>query len=364
MLIFAIKSITMVAERDIVAVSLPFVAGVMASAFPGTPSQAAHFSFLAGASLLLYLLYRPQSRTVLYLVLFFALGMFCHGGAGIFGSAELRPGPLAEDALSALSSRIGALGFPHAGTNSLLRALLTGQRDMLDADTINSFRAAGAAHILALSGLHLGIIYLIAGKALSVFGRSRGALLLRSVLLAGLSGFYAVMTGASPSIVRAFIFIIINEFVRNSPGRERRPLNVWCAALMIQLTLAPSAIMSAGFQLSYLAMLGIFAVFPKMEAWYPGPSRRDPVRRVWSALSLSCSCQLFTAPLVWLRFGTFPKYFILTNLLAMPLTSALMMCGLGCVALSALGVSHEWLLIITDSLAEILQGCLGTIAGM
>lgn len=75
-------------------------------------------------------------------------------------------------------------------------------------------------------------------------------------------------------------------------------------------------------------MLGIVLVFPRLEKWYPAGIRHDPVRRVWSAVALTLSCQVFTAPLVWARFHSFPKYFLITNLGALPLTEGFLLCAL------------------------------------
>lgn len=353
----------MVAERDIVLVSVPFAVGAAASAWLFEPA-AAHFFFLSVTVLLFLLSLGKADGIQAYCLLFFSLGGFCGCGSALFGHALQDVPAFAEKALAGLQSLIENVPFRHERTSALLRALLTGQRDMLPAESMKAFRDAGASHILALSGLHLGMIYMIAGKLLLVLGNSRPACILRSILLLALSAFYSVVTGASPSIVRALLFIALNEFVRNSPGRERDPMKVWCAGLFLQLVIMPPAISSTGFQLSYLAMLGIFTLFPKMEGWYPGKGRWDPFRKMWCAMALSCSCQLFTAPLVWLRFGTFPKYFILTNILALPLVSALITSAVACLALSAAGICPGWLAIMTDSLAELLQGCLEIIAGM
>jgi len=143
------------------------------------------------------------------------------------------------------------------------------------------------------------------------------------------------MTGASPSLVRAFLFILFHELSRHMPGRRVRPQNVFCAALTLQLAVTPAVVRSLGFQLSYLAMLGIIVLFPRIEAWYPAGVRFDPFRRIWSAVAIAVSCQAFTAPLVWIRFHTFPKYFLLTNLAALPLTEGFLLsalatlCGIG-----------------------------------
>ena len=240
---------------------------------------------------------------------------------------------------------------------------------MLGKETILSFRDAGASHLLALSGLHLGIICMVAGNILSVLGRSPATAAVRSVLMVLLAAFYTLMTGASPSTVRALLFVAIRETARHSPGRKSTPASVWCTALLIQLILRPDSIGSVGFSLSYLAMLGIFLLFPKLDSWYPSCSRAgrfDPLRRVWSAVALSVSCQAFTAPLVWFTFHTFPRHFILTNLLALPLTELLMACSMGALAASGLQLQTMATLLsgAADAIAGNLLWCLRAIAGM
>ena len=260
---------------------------------------------------------------------------------------------------------INSIPFPHDSTNELLRALLTGQRNGLSLETVQAFRSAGASHILALSGLHLGIIYLFLGKTLSIFGNSRTASVIRSMVIVAACAFYAFMTGASPSIVRALLFISMNEALRHAPGRQKNPVSVWCAALLIQLAACPWIISSAGFQLSYMAMLGIFVLFPRLDAFYPRSGKRWSVMRwMWSSMALSVSCQVFTAPLAWIHFRSFPRHFLLTNLLALPLTLALMFCAVSLLLLSLAGLSPAWLIRLTDFLATILQDSLRIIAAL
>lgn len=294
------------------------------------------------------------------LLLFFLLGLLSGAGAELAGPALPRRHPLPERSLQALLGAIDGAALPHASSAALLKALLAGQREGLDGVTVQAFRAAGASHILALSGLHLGILYSILQKGLSWLGRSRGALLLRSASAVGLSAFYLTMTGASASLVRAFLFICLGELARLLPGRRRRPLNIFCAALTLQLAVSPGVIRSLGFQLSYLAMLGIFLLFPRMDAWYPASVRWDPLRRVWSAAALTLSCQVFTAPLVWIHFHSFPRFFLLTNLVALPLTEGFILCALPALLPGCPGGIKN----LADSLGQILLSFLGTVASL
>ena len=357
----------MVEARNIVLVSFPFAAGVALAQFCSFPLF--HISLAASAVLLTLALAGRLNGRGWHGLLFFAIGALC-------GSVGLQTGPDLTDAgngLAGLCARalgrtdavIRAMPFRHEGTNSLLRALLTGQRDGLPRETVRAFRAAGASHILALSGLHLGIIYLIVSKLLAPLGNGRITSVIRSAAVVLVSAFYTFMTGASPSTVRALLFITINEIMRHFPGRQKSPLAVWCSALMIQLTFCPWAIRSVGFQLSYLAMLGIFVLFPPLDAFYPKSGRRGGFMKwIWSSMALSIACQVFTAPLVWLRFGTFPKYFLLTNLLALPLTTALMFSSVALLLLGFAGIYPAPLVFLTDILAEYLQKCLEIIAAL
>ena len=262
-----------------------------------------------------------------------------------------------------LRSLIDRLPFPSGTTAPLLKALLTGDRSGLSRDTVRIFRESGAAHLLALSGLHVGILYLILSKLLWPIGNSLAARRFRYGAILGAAGFFTLMTGASPSIVRAFLFIALNETALLT-GRPRSPLRVLSSALLVQLVLSPQSIASTGFQLSYLAMAGIFLLYPRLEAWYPEGLRFDPLRKVWQAAALSISCQAFTAPLVWLRFHTFPAYFLITNLMAMPLTTLLMATAVTTVALGGAGWCPAVLLSLTDRLGNTLLFVLETIASL
>lgn len=347
-------------EKDIVWVSVPFAAGVLAA-------QAVHVDLYlaAGASLLavaalLALCCRGRCGMPASVLLYLSLGAWCFWSGSLAGPPRI----VLPGGMERVRSLIRSTGFDGTYTEALVEALLTGDRSGLGQDTVEAFRKSGASHILALSGLHLGIIYLIAGKCLAVLGRSRPAGIARSVALIGLCGLYTAATGASPSITRAFLFISINELARMDPSRERRPLNIYCTALVLQLAFDPTVISSVGFQLSYLAMLGIFTVFPALDSIYDGAGRFDPLKKVWSAIALSTSCQLLTAPLVWLRFHTFPKYFILTNLISLPLTEMLVISAVLTLGLEAAGIHLAAAVRLTDLLAGLLCRSLGIISSM
>lgn len=352
----------MLVEKDIVAISIPFSAGVaMAAAMPSWGSShywAAAVCCIASAALATAFC-RKGGHSGTGTAMFMAAGMMSYFSASISTSAGAGGNALAEKALELLTSLIESSGFGDGGTCGLVKALLTGQREDLGRETVETFRAAGASHILALSGLHLGVIYGMLGKATFWAGHGRVASICRTVLTICAAGIYVMATGASPSVVRAFLFIGINELARLLPGRKRKPMAVFCTALMIQLMANPLIIRSAGFQLSYLAMLGIYTLFPVMDGWYPSGLRLDPVRRIWSAAALTIACQIFTAPVAWYHFHTFPKYFLLTNLVALPLSEMLIICSVLAITASAAGINPAALSyaagILGDTLVRFLE---------
>ena len=368
----------MIGARDMVETGLPFAAGAAAgailfsSSIPGGTLLPAMLAAVLSVLVTYSFLRRGGIRwTRAMIVLAFCLaGVFCSLNSHLTAGIELPQGPvgrLCGRCLGKLIGHIDSIPYPSGGTGPLVKALITGDRSGLGKETVEMFRASGASHILALSGLHLGIIYLILNKLTFPLGNSPTARKIRFIILVGSSCFYAVMTGASPSIVRALLFIIIGE-TGKLLLRERNPVRVLVAALTIQLALKPEVISTTGFQLSYLAMLGICTVYPRLWNLYPDAGgirgRVDPFRNVWKAACLSISCQLFTAPLVWLRFGTFPKYFLITNLIAMPLTSAVMVLSVATIALSFLGICPFALVQLNDLAVSILLGCLETICGL
>ena len=359
----------MAEAKSIEAISLSFTIGALAgmTVSLGQCWAVASALGLAATPVLLHrkLLEWPEPVSVSVLLSAFLLLGFCSAGLASLPYASVSPlsAPWILEAGESLKALIAGIPFPSEGTAPLVTALLTGDRSLLARETVSAFRSSGASHILALSGLHLGIIYVLFDRLTRVAGQTPLARGLRFGAMVLSAGFFTLMTGASPSLVRAFLFIVINELLRLT-GRPRKASRVLCLALLIQLVLDPSAIKSVGFQLSYLAMAGIFLLYPRLEAWYPPSSAWDPFRRIWKAAALSISCQLFTAPLSWWRFHSFPRHFLLTNLLALPLTTALMTTAVLTVALWAIGLCPDFLVNTTDALCNCLQRALEIIASM
>lgn len=366
--------------KDIVGISVPFTAGVSFAALcsvyctqilenrfiifwlPGIAF------FLCCALIVFSILTRPR-KYVFYIVLFLALGCFCYINGNITVSLRKDAGGLAamaEKSATRVKAVIESIPYTNEETTGVVKALTTGDKSGLGRATTGTFRRSGAAHLLALSGLHLGIIYMLLLWLTAPLGRSPAASRLRSLLLAGLSGYFAIATGRSPSIMRAFYFITINEISKLLCLRQK-PLRTLCTALMLQLVISPKIIRSPGFQLSYLAMTGIVTLFPKLESWYPSESKADRFNlphKLWNITAISVSCQLFTAPVVWYYFHTFPKYFILTNITAIPLTTAVMITSIATIVLTSAGLCPACLVSINETTVQALLWLLQVISEM
>lgn len=382
----------MAATEDIRTLSVPFAAGIAAGVLPpigmGLLFGLAPALLVATLSLgVAMLLFRVRCRESVY-ALMLLTGMFAAvssrtagiiplGGSSSFAFPGSRD-PLTSAALGAaegMKKVINAIPYSSSEVTGLVMALTTGDRSELPRHVTESFRAAGASHVLALSGLHLGIIYALLLWLTIPLGNAPRMRLARSVSIVCIMGFYVLATGACPSIVRAFLFIVIGESA-SLLHRPRLGMRTWCGALTIQLAFNPVILKSVGFQFSYLAMVGIFVVLPWLKGFYPAPSadggspmrvwlgrKLDLPRKLWNAAALAIACQAVTAPAVLLYFGTFPKYFLMTNLLAMPLTSLVMVLAVATVALSAIGLCPALLVSASDASVRALLFVIETIAG-
>lgn len=398
----------MTETADIKPLALAFTFGAASGLLLSRISM--HAAYISSATSLLVALTltvitSADRRQAEILLLFLTAGVFCAATSTLTSLGAVAGKPLFAGLAADFRSMISSIPFPHEGTAPLVNALLTGDRSSLDSSVMNSFRDSGASHILALSGLHLGIIYGILLKVTSIFGKHPTVKAFRSLIIISLCGIYTLATGASPSLVRAFLFILVNETARLT-HRSNNPLRVYCAALFIQTAINPQVISSTGFQLSYLAMAGIFLLYPALKKWYPqeeaagdmliendaGLTESDGLeggmidkgccrasrcwtswmktivsaapRKIWDAAALTISCQVFTGPLAWWKFGTFPKYFLLTNLLSLPLTSAVMLLSVSTSVLFAIGICPDFLISLTDSSASLLLFIMKVISSM
>ena len=320
-------------------------------------------------------------RTLLLILTFLAAGAaaaFTSYIPSLEQTAVASQGFLEKCSMS-LKRLIDDIPVGDSAMNALMKAFLTGDQSDLTADVKSAFRDSGASHLLALSGMHLSIIYLVVSKMLSVLGNSPMVKNVRSAVIIAGSGFFTLLTGAVPSLVRAFYFILLREAAMIA-GRKIDNIHVFNMALLLQLALSPQSVTSVGFQLSYLAMLGIFTLYnPIDRIWDKAVSFFDSdggkkeagrnfmstaMRQIWSMCALSIACQITAAPVVYLYFGTFPQYFLITNLLCIPLSNAIMVVSLIILPLHAIGICPRFLTEADGLMLQALTDILSVISGM
>ena len=370
----------MTAEREIAGIVLPFATGTAVFIYAGGVSATASAPVLFSFTLIIlgFLLYIRNHN--LNHVLTWITIMLCMGVCGAMAastdillsvSRQREASWLASAALyfcERMQDSIDGIPFKNEYTGLIIKALLTGEKSGIPDGIASAFRASGASHILALSGLHLGIIYSIIRLVTRCIGNTAEAKAIRSIITVCICGFYTLATGAGASIVRAFIFILIGETARLS-GRPTGLRKIMMAALLIHLAIAPSSIKEVGFQLSYAAIAGIAYIFPWLQGFWPGNRHDDATltrcaRWIWDSAAMSISCQITTGPLAYIYFGTFPTQFILTNMIALPLTGIIIPMALITLITCALGWDIGILIDGTEWMVTLLCESLDLLSTM
>lgn len=204
-------------------------------------------------------------------------------------------------------------------------ALLMGLRSGIDSDLRQTYGFSGAMHILAVSGLHVGILCFFLQWVFRFFRRFRYYKVYSTSIIIFAIWFYAMLTGLSPSVTRAatmFSFV----FVGRSLSRYSDIFNTLAASALFQLMIDPFTIYMTGFQLSYLAVSGIAVYQAPLSSLLR--SGNFLIRRIWTLITVSVSAQILIFPLLLHNFNYFPNYFVLTNMFAVPFAVVILCSGL------------------------------------
>jgi competence protein ComEC len=204
-------------------------------------------------------------------------------------------------------------------------ALILGDKSLLDSEITTSFTNTGAMHVLAVSGLHIGIIMQILMVILSRFSKilSRKKAVIIVVIIMWI---YAIVTGLSPSVLRAvFMFSVLA--LSQLTGKNHNSINSLFFTAFVLMLFDPYTLYDIGFQLSFLAMLGIFLLYKPIEQLLFVENKW--LMKVWQGTAIGFAAQLMTTPLSLYYFHQFPNYFVLTNIGLM--ASSGLILGLGIV---------------------------------
>jgi competence protein ComEC len=228
---------------------------------------------------------------------------------------------------------------------AIASALILGVTDGLDNELLNAYAATGAMHVLAVSGLHISIIYMLLMWIFKPMLKLQGGewfLAIASLLV--LWG-YAFVTGLSPSVLRAVTMFSFMAIARPM-GKSTNIYNTLAASAFCILLFDPFLIMSVGFQLSYLAVIGIVYFQPGLyDLWAPKMRLMD---EVWKITCVSIAAQIATFGLGLLYFHQFPNYFMISNLFVIPIAFVVLIAGIVVLAVSffsALASVLGWILM-------------------
>ena len=215
---------------------------------------------------------------------------------------------------SRLLEKISAHGTD-ADAYAVVAAMALGDKSALTQELKDVYSVTGASHVLALSGLHLGIIYTL--LSLFVF-RRRWQVLSQMVIILSVWAF-VFLVGMSTSVARSAVMLSIYALL-SLGHRDRMSVNTLAFTAIVMLMVSPMSLFDVGFQMSYMAVLSILLFVPLLESVFTAEylMLHRVVRWLWGMVAVSLSAQIGTAPLIAYYFGRFSCYFLLTNFIVIP----------------------------------------------
>ena len=254
--------------------------------------------------------------------------------------------------MTPMQQRIALYLKSKMGDNSqsaILTAFVTGSKESIGKSTKETFRSSGAAHLLALSGLHVGILFMILNRITALFSLTLAARRMRVLVVVGCTAAFLAITGFIPSLARAIIMAAICSIAKVWGYRIARAETLVITAFLL-ICYNPQVVASIGFQLSFAAMAGIMLIMPTlseslkrvMERWRGrGMASRTIcwcAERITAPLLLTISCQITTLPLCLYYFQSFSNYYLITNLIAIPVVAITLYMLTAALAIDALAL--------------------------
>ncbi len=250
---------------------------------------------------------------------------------------------------------LGILGkyIPGKEENGLLEALMMGYTNDLDRELLQSYSDTGVVHIIAISGLHLTLIYQILQLLLQRINGQKSGKWAKLIILLGSLWTFSFLSGASPSVIRSAVMFSILLLARNL-SRESIVFNTLASSAFLLLCFDPFWLWDTGFQLSYSAVLSLVIFMRPIHGLIH--LRNKWLSFLWSSACVSLAAQVLTTPISIYYFHRFPNYFLFCNLLAVPLSSiilagGILLCFFSFFPLLARGIG--WVLI---KLIDLLDG--------
>ena len=204
-------------------------------------------------------------------------------------------------------------------------ALLIGYRDDLDKDLVQAYSNTGVVHIIAISGLHLGMMYMAMVWMLQLFKKTKWIRWVKPVIILSVLWIFTLLAGAVPSILRSavmFSFIILGQTI----DRKSSIYNTLAASAFVMLCVNPYFLWDVGFQLSYAAVVSIILFAKPVYNWFY--SKNKLIDFFWKLTSVTIAAQILTVPIIFYSFHQFPNLFLITNSIIVPLSSVILFAEL------------------------------------
>ena len=209
--------------------------------------------------------------------------------------------------------------------NAVISAILLGADDKMDAELIRSYSNTGVSHILSVSGMHVGIIYMILQYIFFFLRKNKQQKTLKACIILLIIWFYACLTGLSPSVMRASTMFSFFAFA-NIIQRKGNIFNSLSSSLLLFTLWNPLLIFDMGLQLSYAAVFGIVWIEKRISDKYQPKTKVG--KYFWDIICVSLAAQLFTFPISLYYFHQFPLYFLLANMAIISITPLIVANGI------------------------------------
>lgn len=236
----------------------------------------------------------------------------------------------------------------HADTRSIAEALLIGYRDELDRDLVRAYSNTGVVHIIAISGLHLGMIYWLILQLFKPFNKFKWSKVAKPITVIFVLWMFSCIAGMAPSILRSaimFTCIAIGDFF----DKRSNIYNGLSVSAFIILLINPFSLWDVGFQLTYSAVLSIVIFSNYINNWFY--FKNKALRYLWNMCAVTLSAQILTLPIVLYHFHQFPLMFLYANVITVPLSGLILYCELAMLLFAAfepiaklIGAVTEWLI--------------------
>lgn len=216
---------------------------------------------------------------------------------------------------------------------SFISALTLGHKDNLSNGIKEAFRTSGTSHILAVSGLHVGIVFGALTLIFSLFATKSRLRVIKQIVIIATLWLYAFVTGLSPSVIRATVMLTI-ALIGKASGKRLFTYNVLAASAFLILSIKPNQLYDVSFQMSFAAVAAIVAINPILvKAFNP---QRKLTNSITNLFTVSLSAQIGVLPITLYYFGTFPTYFFIANMLIIPAIPIVIYVSIVAITTSAL----------------------------